>query len=122
LFCYSYGGLFALYAWLSEGHPFDTIGAGSPGVTTAGSQIFGLVETLADREPDTTRLHVTLNEAEVIGPIPIYRDVARNALAVVERLHGMNRSAAVTVQMLHDTHVTGIPASFLSYLKVCHAR
>jgi predicted alpha/beta superfamily hydrolase len=122
LFGYSYGGLFALYAWLTDGHPFDTIGAGSPGVATADSQIFGLVEALADREPGSTRLHVTLNEAEVIGPIPIYRDVARNALAVVERLHGMSRSTAVTVQMLHNTHVTGLPASFLSYLKACRAR
>jgi predicted alpha/beta superfamily hydrolase len=122
LFGYSYGGLFALYAWLMDGHPFTTIGAGSPGVTTTGSQIFGLVDALAGREPDGTRLHVTLNEAEVIGPIPIYRDIASNALAVVERLHGMSRSTAVTVHMLHDTHVTGIPASFLSYLKACHAR
>lgn len=122
LFGYSYGGLFALYAWLAGGHPFATIGAGSPGVTTPGSQIFGLVDALADGEPVSTRLHVTLNEAEVIGPIPIYRGVARNALAVVERLHDMNLSSAVTVQMLHDTHVTGIPASFLSYLKACHGR
>jgi predicted alpha/beta superfamily hydrolase len=122
LFGYSYGGLFALYAWLAEGHPFTTIGAGSPGVTTAGSQVFGLVEALAGRGPDSTQLHVTLNEAEVIGAIPIYRDVARNALAVVERLHTMGRSSQVSVRMLHDTHVTGIPASFLSYLKTCHAR
>ena len=122
LFGYSYGGLFSLYAWLCGGHPFATIGAGSPGVTTAGSQIFGLVESLADREAGSTRLHVTLNEAEVIGAIPIYREIARNALALVERLHGMGRSDDVTVQMLHDTHVTGIPASFLSYLKTCHAR
>jgi len=122
LFGYSYGGLFALYAWLSGGHPFATIGAGTPGVATTSSQIFGLVESLADREAGSTRLHVTLNEAEVIGAIPIYREIARNALAVVERLHGMGRSDDVTVQMLHDTHVTGIPASFLSYLKTCHAR
>jgi predicted alpha/beta superfamily hydrolase len=122
LFGYSYGGLFALYAWLSEAHPFATIGAGSPGVTGPDSQIFGMVEVLADREPDSTRLHVTINEAEAIGPIPIYRDLARNALAVVERLHGLGRSAAVSVEMLHATHVTGIPASFLSYLKTCHGR
>ena len=80
------------------------------------------VEALADREPDSTRLHVTLNEAEVIGPIPIYRDTTRNTLAVVERLHGLGRSTAVSVEMLHETHVTGIPASFLSYLKACHGR
>ena len=122
LFGYSYGGLFALYTWLSGGHPFATVGAGTPGVATVDSKVFGLVEALADREPDGTRLHVTLNEAEIIGPIPIYRGIARNALAVVERLHAMGRSNDVTVQVLHDTHVTGIPASFLSYLKACHGR
>jgi predicted alpha/beta superfamily hydrolase len=121
LFGYSYGGLFALYAWLSQGHPFATIGAGSPGVTAPGSQIYGLVEALADREPDGTRLHVTLNEAEAIGPIPIYRDLARHALAVVERLRGLDRAEGLTIELLHETHVTGIPASFLSYLKTCHA-
>ena len=121
LFGYSYGGLFALYAWLAGGHPFSTIGAGSPGVATPDSQVYALVDALGDRAGEP-RLHVTLNEAELIGPIPIYRDIARNALAVVERLHGLGRSADVTVQLLHDTHVTGIPASFLSYLKTCHAR
>jgi predicted alpha/beta superfamily hydrolase len=122
LFGYSYGGLFALYAWLSGGHPFATIGAGTPGVATVDSEVFRLVDALGDPDPGSTRLHVTLNEAEVIGPIPIYRNIARNALAVVERLHSTGRSSAVTVQMLHDTHVTGLPASFLSYLKACHAR
>ena len=32
LFGYSYGGLFALYAWLRDAAPFATFGAGSPGV------------------------------------------------------------------------------------------
>jgi predicted alpha/beta superfamily hydrolase len=122
LFGYSYGGLFALYAWLSGVHPFTTIGAGSPGVAGPDSQVFGMVEGLADREPNGTRLHVTINEAEVIGPIPIYRDVSRNALAVVERLHALDLSTAVSIEMLHATHVTGTPASFLSYLKAWHGR
>lgn len=39
LFGYSYGGLFALYAWLRDAPPFATFGAGSPGVVNADSQI-----------------------------------------------------------------------------------
>jgi len=122
LFGYSYGGLFALYAWLAGGHPFATVGAGSPGVAGPDSQVFGLVDGLVSGTAPDARLHVTLNELEVIGPIPIYRDIARNALAVVERLHAAGHSSAVTVEMLGATHVTGIPASFLSYLTTCHAR
>jgi hypothetical protein len=48
--------------------------------------------------------------------------VSRNALAVVERLHALDLSTAVSIEMLHATHVTGTPASFLSYLKACHGR
>ena len=124
LFGYSYGGLFALYAWLREAAPFATFGAGSPGVASSDSQIFDLVEALPDPGADSAapRLHITLNEAELLGDIPIYRGLARNVLAVVEQLHTKGRSQHVSKTMLHETHVTGLQASFLSYLKTCHAR
>jgi hypothetical protein len=93
-------------------------------VVSADSQIFDLVEAL--REPDeesaAPRLHITLNEAEVLGDLPIYRGMARNVLAVVDQLHTKGRSEQVSNKMLHETHVTGLQASFLSYLKACHAR
>jgi predicted alpha/beta superfamily hydrolase len=124
LFGYSYGGLFALYAWLRGAAPFATVGAGSPGVAVSSSTIFDLVEALPERAAGsaTPRLHVTLNEAELLGDIPIYRGIARNTLAVVEQLHAKGRSEDVSRAMLHETHVTGLQASFLSYLKACHAR
>ena len=120
LFGYSYGGLFALYAWLSAAGPFATFGAGSPGVVSAGSQIFRLVDAMTEPSADAPKLHVTLNEAELLGAIPLYRGVARNALAVTEQLRAKGRT--VTTAMLQETHVTGLQASFLSYLKTCHAR
>lgn len=124
LFGYSYGGLFALYAWLREAAPFTTFGAGSPGVVSADSQIFNLVEALPERGEDSAppRLHITLNEAEALGDIPIYRGMARNVLAVLEQLHAKGRSEQVSNKMLRETHVTGLQASFLSYLKACHVR
>lgn len=115
LFGYSYGGLFVLYARLRQADPFATFGAGSPGVASADSQIFKLVEALPDRSVGP-RLHVTLNEAELLGPVAFYRGMARNVLAVVEQLHGRDVSSA----LLHETHLTGLQASFLSYLKTCH--
>ncbi|VVJ17242.1 Putative esterase [Amycolatopsis camponoti] len=122
LFGYSYGGLFTLYAWLREAAPFATFGAGSPGVAVEDSRVFALVENLPAPSEDSASLHVTLNEVELLGAVPLYRAVARNALAVVEQLHAKGRSRDVTTEMLHETHLTGLQASFLSYLKTCHSR
>lgn len=124
LFGYSYGGLFALYAWLSVAAPFSTFGAGSPGVVGTGSRVFDLIEALPEGAPapGDPRLHVTLNELELLGPVPLYRGVARNALAVVEMLHAKGYSEAVSTAMLQETHLTGLQKSFLSYLRTCHAR
>ena len=62
-------------AWLRDAPPFATFGAGSPGVVNADSQIHTLVEALPERGVGSVvpQLHVTLNEAELTGPIPIYR-------------------------------------------------
>jgi uncharacterized protein len=124
LFGYSYGGLFALYAWLCEAPTFATVGTGSPGVTGPDSKIFELIRTLpaVPDGSDARLLHVTLNEAEVLGPIPLYRELARNVLTAVEELHANGRSQNISTALLHETHVTGVQASFLSYLKACHAR
>ena len=88
------------------------------------SQVFSLVDALPERDADssTPRLHITLNEAEVIGTVSIYRGIARNVLAVLEQLHARGWSQDISTAMMHETHVTGLQASFLSYLKTCHAR
>ncbi|MBR8742737.1 alpha/beta hydrolase [Nocardiopsis sp. MG754419] len=124
LFGYSYGGLFALYTWLCRTGLFASIGAGSPGVASADSRIFPLVEALPEPGEDAVapRLHITLNEAELMGDIPFYRGMARNVLTVVEQLHAKGRSEHVSKALFHETHVTGLQASFLSYLKTCHSR
>jgi predicted alpha/beta superfamily hydrolase len=128
LFGYSYGGLFALYAWLGatlgEGSPFATVGAGSAGVAGPDSTIFELVGKLPERGADEAgpRLHVTYNEAEMLGAIPLYRGLVRNVLDVVELLHAKGRSQDISTAMLNGTHVTGVQASFLSYLKTSHVR
>lgn len=124
LFGYSYGGLFALYAWLRGTGPFASVGAGSPGVASADSRILTLVEALPEPGEDAAapRLHITLNEAELLGDIPFYRGMARNVLTTVEQLHAKGRSERVSQALLRETHVTGLQASFLSYLKACHTR
>jgi predicted alpha/beta superfamily hydrolase len=128
LFGYSYGGLFAFYAWLvtatGDATPFATVGAGSPGVTGTDSQVFELIRKLPERdaEADNPRLHVTVNQRELLGAVPVYREIARTALAAVEELHLRGRSEDLSTDLLHGTHLTGLQASFLSYLEACHAR
>nr|WP_214822858.1 alpha/beta hydrolase-fold protein [Arthrobacter sp. ISL-95] len=124
LFGYSYGGLFVLYAWLRKTDPFSTFGAGTPGVAAAQSQVFELVDALPEHGEGSwaPQLHITLNELEIFGDIPIYRQIARNVLNVLEKLRAKGLSREVTNTMLHESHVTGLQASFLSYLKTCHSR
>jgi predicted alpha/beta superfamily hydrolase len=119
LFGYSYGGLFSLYTWLTGSTLFESIGAGSPGVAGEDSQIFAQLQELDDRQ-HAARLHVTLNEQELLGDLAIYQNIAKNAATVLHRL--TSRDVAVTSAVLRETHLTGLQASFLSYLRTCRAR
>jgi predicted alpha/beta superfamily hydrolase len=116
LFGYSYGGLFSLYTWLAGAAMFESIGAGSPGVVADDSQIFGLLEGLGDSRR-AAKLHVTFNDRELLGDLAVYQSLAGNTAEVIHRLTA--RGEAVTREILRETHVTGLQASFLSYLRTC---
>ncbi|MDO3399199.1 alpha/beta hydrolase-fold protein [Mycolicibacterium neoaurum] len=115
IFGYSYGGLFAMYAWLADTGLFDTVGAGSPGVIGADSQIFTMLDTMGDTRPKA-RLHVTVNERELLGELTVYQKLASN---VTDVLHRLLPCDGVSAEILRETHVTGMQASFLSYLRTC---
>jgi predicted alpha/beta superfamily hydrolase len=117
LFGYSFGGLFSLYTWLTGATLFESVGAGSPGVASEESRVFEQIQQLADQP---AKLHVTFNERELLGDIPVYQNLSKNAATVVHRLTACG--AAVTSEVLRDTHVTGLQASFLSYLRTCRAQ
>lgn len=118
LFGYSYGGLFALYAWLAGSTLFESIGAGSPGVIGEDSQIFAQLDAMGEGRR-ATKLHVTLNERELLGDLAVYQSLAKTTATVLHRLTA--RGEAVTSEILRETHVTGLQASFLSYLRTCRA-
>jgi predicted alpha/beta superfamily hydrolase len=118
LFGYSYGGLFALYAWLAGSTLFESIGAGSPGVIGEDSQIFAQLGAMGEGRR-ATKLHVTLNERELLGDLAVYQSLAKTTATVLHRLTA--RGEAVTSEILRQTHVTGLQASFLSYLRTCRA-
>ncbi|WP_116205069.1 alpha/beta hydrolase [Amycolatopsis circi] len=119
LFGYSYGGLFSLYAWLNSGTHFESIGAGSPGVVGEDSQIFAQLHKLGDSLP-ATKLHVTVNDQELLGDLAVYQILAKNTATLLHRL--ASRDGTVTSAVLRETHVTGLQASFLSYLRTCRAQ
>ena len=114
LFGYSYGGLFSLYTWLAGATLFESIGAGSPGVVADDSQIFARLDEMGDGRR-ATKLHVTFNDRELLGELAVYQSLARNTATVLHRL--ISRGEAVSREILHETHVTGLQASFLSYLR-----
>ncbi|KRD20648.1 esterase [Mycobacterium sp. Root265] len=116
LFGYSYGGLFSLYAWLTGATLFESIGAGSPGVIAENSQIFAQLDEMDDSRR-ATKLHVTFNDRELLGDLAVYQSLAKNTATVLHRL--TSRRESVTREILHETHVTGLQASFLSYLRTC---
>jgi len=118
LFGYSYGGLFSLYAWLCGTPLFESIGAGSPGVVAADSRVFAQLDALGDTRP-AGKLHVTLNDRELLGDLTVYQSLAKNTAAVLHRLTSC--SDVVTSEILHETHVTGLQSSFLSYLRTCRS-
>ena len=116
LFGYSYGGLFSLYTWLIGATLFESIGAGSPGVIAEDSLIFAQLHELGEsRRP--AKLHVTFNDRELLGDLAVYQSLAQNTATVLHRL--TSRGEPVTSELLHETHVTGLQASFLSYLRTC---
>lgn len=119
LFGYSYGGLFSLYTWLTGCTLFESIGAGSPGVASEGSQVFAQLHEMGERR-HAAKLHVTLNDRELLGDLAIYQSLTKNTATVLHHLTA--RGAAVTSAVLRETHVTGLQASFLSYLRTCRAR
>ncbi|SCX18997.1 alpha/beta hydrolase [Mycolicibacterium fluoranthenivorans] len=116
LFGYSYGGLFSLYTWLTGTTLFESIGAGSPGVIAEDSLIFARLHELGDGRR-AAKLHVTFNDRELLGDLAVYQSLAQNTATVLHRL--TSRGEPVTSELLHETHVTGLQASFLSYLRTC---
>jgi predicted alpha/beta superfamily hydrolase len=118
LFGYSYGGLFSLYAWLTGSTLFESIGAGSPGVAGEDSQVFAQLQEMGDGR-QAAKLHVTFNDQELLGVLPIYQNIAKNTATLLHRL--TSRGEAVTSAVLRETHLTGLQASFLSYLRTCRA-
>lgn len=124
LFGYSYGGLFSLFAFGAAGTFFRTVGASSPGILSADSDIFSSYRRLVD-SPSATypeRLHLTINASECFGPEELYRDLARQYLALVDTMRRtpLPRLRATAETILGEVHGTGIADAFRSFVRSCY--
>lgn len=104
---------------IGKEEPNPSIRAGSPGVIAEDSQIFAQLDDM-DESHCAAKLHVTLNDREILGKLAAYQSLAKNTTIVLHRITA--RSEAVTSEILHETHLTGLQASFLSYLRTCRPR
>lgn len=123
LFGYSYGGLFAAYAALQRPSPISRIGAGSPGVSAGVSRVFDLYNSDLARGVDHTgrRLHMTVCETELTVP-GYYQGAIGAGVAEFLMLAGMKPLKGLTFTskiIPFESHITGGPASWADYLRVC---
>lgn len=72
----SFGGTFALHAFLEQSPLFDRYWLGSPGIFTTGTDYVSQVGKLLEGElVGPTRMFLTLGELEAAGPVPLYNDL-----------------------------------------------
>ncbi|GAA3264317.1 hypothetical protein [Streptomyces labedae] len=57
----------------------------SPGIVKADSQVFARPEAMGDTLPGTG-LHVTSDEQEMLGDLPVHQNLAKNAATFLHRL------------------------------------
>lgn len=120
LFGYSYGGLFSLYALLRQSPLFARVGAGSPAIFGE-SRVNDLLDELSAQGAsfDDVSLVLTVNDLELNGPAPMYRQLGESTLAFEEAL----RAAAlpgltVTSRVVPDeSHASGLTASYLTFIR-----
>ncbi|HET7121385.1 MAG TPA: alpha/beta hydrolase-fold protein [Solirubrobacterales bacterium] len=126
LFGFSYGGLFTLYALFEGRGMFSRFGAGSPGVMTPESEIFRLQREASEsgRSFGGARLHITVNERELLGKTPAYRDHCIQAVHLIDEIYrGDQKELVVSGRVLPgDTHATGTTQAFVSFLQQFYGR
>lgn len=125
LFGYSYGGLFAMYVFAAAGPLFTVIGASSPGILSAQSEVFQHYDRRIAKGDHTVppRLHLTINDSETSSEFALYRDLSSSYLALIDRIRrtplpGLRATAEV---IQGETHGTGIVDAYRSFVRSCYA-
>lgn len=119
----SLGGLFAIWMALQRPAGFRNFAAGSPGVATAESTIFGLLQKARESDADFSgrHLHLSIAEREISAPTYFQMAVGEQYVHLLARLgHRPLRGLTVTTHTVpYETHITALPANYFSFLRAC---
>lgn len=126
LFGHSQGGFFALYAMVTGSPLFRTYGAGSAGFMVDDSIVLDLYrQRLAQGLAGAPiRLHLTANDLEMTGDMPMYRQIARGLLGFIELLKSEPWPGLhLTTEIIRgETHFSGVFDGYRSFLRACYRR
>jgi predicted alpha/beta superfamily hydrolase len=119
-FGYSYGGLFAMWLAMQKHPRFPLVCAGSPGVMVDNSKVYDVLRQQRESKADHSgrHLHMTICEAEIREPT-IYQLLSRNFARLLQELGsaplpGLKLTSHIVP---HETHVSGMPISWYSFLR-----
>lgn len=121
---YSYGGLFAAYAALRRTR-FRRIGVGSPGLPAGQSKVFETYDAdfESGAEYSDRMLHMTVCEKEITTGSVYQPLVSAGTVEFMSRaqqtpLEGLAFSTKIVPE---ESHATGLPASWFSFLRTCYS-
>ena len=120
----SYGGLFAVWMALQRPKQFPIFGAGSPGLASPDSTVFALLKREIDIGADYSGRHLHLSIAEREISVPSYFQSAAEQYTRLLRMLGQTplKGLKLTTHTVpFETHVTGVPGNFFSFLRACYS-
>lgn len=126
LFGHSQGGLFSLYVMLRGSPLFETFGAGSPALNSSDSVAYGLYRDLVARtgpEGRPIRLHILMNDGEMMGPTELYRALAINFVRFIDMVKGnpLPGLAMTSTVIRGENHFSGVFDAYRDFLRACYA-
>lgn len=63
---------------------------------------------------------MTVNEREMTGELPLYRQLGLRFVQLVDNLRASDTGVDLSTSVLGETHLTGLQASFLSFMRACY--
>lgn len=125
LWGYSYGGLFATYVAIKRSTVFNCVGAGSPGIGGANSQIFDLYQkaVVAGSDYSGRRFHITLGARELADSSLYQWIIARGTSELLAQtsLHPLAGLKVSSEIIPLETHLTGAAPAWFSFVRACYS-
>lgn len=124
IYGFSYGGLFALYALVTQSTLFTRFGASSAGLLTPNSAVFTLYQELASTDISGRQRHVhfTIGGGEAWGRVSLYRKMTIEILKLHNEMldHPVDGLKVTSHYIEGEDHETGIIESYKSFARACY--